>query len=638
MKKNNVKKISVIALSAISLALVGGGAAAFTPTNVSATTDVVTSVEAYGAPLIRVLSAKEGNYTGIRFGAKINNYKEDYSYGMIVAPTALFDYYETIINEQFNGDIKAAAAAGGIELVDLACLPQYGDFDKDGAEEWYIQGSLVDIKPANMNTDFVGVGYYNDGVKTVYDTTWEDNATSVGYVASEMIHEFESGNALYNACLNFANGAVAVVDDSATFAITATESLSLFVNGTANMGVTQSPAMNFYVKYFSDNEDVATVSADGTITAVSAGTTTITAYCVDKTVECEVTVGYDWANIDYDFDDGENDVDLTTIKANYGTAELNGIVTDGTVSAVKITKDGQGGAHINFNDIDVTKYSAITLTARKSDGMQNLFVNVTGGKDADGQELSASIYAGAITTTSYSNISLKVNGLTVLNEIRISNDNGSCSGAFYIDSITFVEKITDPSFGTKLDDTYTYISDFNDDVVLQMTENFSINAWGSASNAVATISRGACMNGNGLCMFASSTGNAYGMKFTMSDAFDLTKVEKLVVDFNYSGWHNGNLYNFIYVCIGSTRLNVGAYATVIYGDNLQGDDITSSANQGSYFKYNLMYGQIVIDVQEMLKDAAFSTGKTIDGFIFGANLNSDFTYCVDAVYYSTLAE
>ena len=44
------------------------------------------------------------------------------------------------------------------------------------------------------------------------------------------------------------------------------------------------------VTWGSDNEDVATVNADGTVTAVSVGEAAITASCGEKTAECIVTV------------------------------------------------------------------------------------------------------------------------------------------------------------------------------------------------------------------------------------------------------------------------------------------------------------------------------------------------------------
>ena len=75
---------------------------------------------------------------------------------------------------------------------------------------------------------------------------------------------------------------------------------TLTVNGTETLTATVSPddAANKTVTWSSDNEAVATVDADGVVTAVSAGTATITATATngtddtsdDKTATCAVTV------------------------------------------------------------------------------------------------------------------------------------------------------------------------------------------------------------------------------------------------------------------------------------------------------------------------------------------------------------
>ena len=75
---------------------------------------------------------------------------------------------------------------------------------------------------------------------------------------------------------------------------------NLTVNGTETLTATVSPdnAANKTVTWSSDNEAVATVDADGVVTAVSAGTATITATATngttdtsdDKTATCDVTV------------------------------------------------------------------------------------------------------------------------------------------------------------------------------------------------------------------------------------------------------------------------------------------------------------------------------------------------------------
>ena len=68
--------------------------------------------------------------------------------------------------------------------------------------------------------------------------------------------------------------------------------LSLIVDGTAKLDATVEPndATNKNVTWSSDNDDVATVDADGNVKAVAPGTATITATAGGKTATCTVTV------------------------------------------------------------------------------------------------------------------------------------------------------------------------------------------------------------------------------------------------------------------------------------------------------------------------------------------------------------
>lgn len=55
-------------------------------------------------------------------------------------------------------------------------------------------------------------------------------------------------------------------------------------------GADDEASVNGAIKYASDNEAVATVAADGTITAVAAGTANITATSGSFTASTQVTV------------------------------------------------------------------------------------------------------------------------------------------------------------------------------------------------------------------------------------------------------------------------------------------------------------------------------------------------------------
>ena len=69
-------------------------------------------------------------------------------------------------------------------------------------------------------------------------------------------------------------------------------SLELAVGGTARLTATVKPdeATVKTVQWSSSDDSVATVAADGTVTAVREGTATITAKCGEKSADCAVTV------------------------------------------------------------------------------------------------------------------------------------------------------------------------------------------------------------------------------------------------------------------------------------------------------------------------------------------------------------
>ncbi len=436
--KQNTKKISLLTLAAIGTMTLGLGVSAL---HAKADDALTTIAMAPGASVRLGATDGENTYNGIRFVAELGNYSEanDYSYGMIIIP---FDYATTYASEiaAADGDYIAAAENAGVQIVNLKCLPVYGDGDMDGDEEWFIQGSLVELKPENLNRKFVGIGYFNDGSANHFATvTEEDNARTMSYVASKVIHGYTNDVASetdpYDVCLNYAYGGIG----GSEFAITADASVELFVGASKKLTVAQAPAMDYFVAFESANNAVATVSADGTVTAVGAGETKILVKCVDKVVEVPVTVDLDWANIDYDFDDGATDIDLTTIIANYGSSSVDGIVDDNGVSAVKITRNGQGGVHIQFNNIDMTKYKEVNLVVRTDNTSAPMWVHVTGGTATDGTALPQT-YVGALNSATYAKLNLNVANIKTLSEVRISRDNADGSHSFYIDKIEFVEK------------------------------------------------------------------------------------------------------------------------------------------------------------------------------------------------------
>lgn len=74
------------------------------------------------------------------------------------------------------------------------------------------------------------------------------------------------------------------------------QTASLLVGATTKLTATKTPANTTdttAITWESDKTDIATVAADGTVTAKAAGTATITATCGEKTATCAVTVTAD---------------------------------------------------------------------------------------------------------------------------------------------------------------------------------------------------------------------------------------------------------------------------------------------------------------------------------------------------------
>jgi uncharacterized protein YjdB len=89
------------------------------------------------------------------------------------------------------------------------------------------------------------------------------------------------------------NGSVTVLNKIPVEKITLDKTnVSLKKGDTAKLKATVSPSntTDSSVTYYSSDDDVATVSADGTITAVKGGTATITALAGEKSAKCTVTV------------------------------------------------------------------------------------------------------------------------------------------------------------------------------------------------------------------------------------------------------------------------------------------------------------------------------------------------------------
>ena len=149
MKKTLLRVLSVICLLCC---ITGIGFA----TQNNAQADTVPTVTLQNGAWVRLSTVN----AGIRFVAEIDDYSEDYTYGMYIFPTEYLDDY-------VSGDVVAHAKsklAEGKKLAGGDCTPYFNE-DEGG---YRINGVLVNLHYGNLNREFVAVAYVRSGDNYTY--------------------------------------------------------------------------------------------------------------------------------------------------------------------------------------------------------------------------------------------------------------------------------------------------------------------------------------------------------------------------------------------------------------------------------------------------------------------------------------
>ena len=255
-----------------------------------------------GISMMKSVEIRDNEPIGLRFGAKISNYKPEngYSYGMIILPTDYLSKYALV------GDYVASLNRLGVDFIDLSCNVLSGDYNGDGIIENYVQGSIVDLKYKNLNRSFTAIAYIkNEEGEYLYSSSTV-NESLARLASQELVQKGESATH-YAELVKYVNGAVnyelGISEDNgyaeANFVLEAPELLTVDYadnQSSKQIEVKQIPEMDFYVEYSSDNEDVATVDSNGNVFGISAGETIIRVKCLN--IEKEIRVSVEYPEID----------------------------------------------------------------------------------------------------------------------------------------------------------------------------------------------------------------------------------------------------------------------------------------------------------------------------------------------------
>lgn len=237
----------------------------------------------------------------------------------------------------------------------------------------------------------------------VKSVTFSSNATSVATVSNEgIITGVAAGNARITATAEAANGgSVSAYVDITVTAIAVTSvsvspaSASIVVGGTQQLTATVSPsnATNKNVTWESDTTSVATVSNAGLVTAVAAGTATITVKSVadnTKKATCTITVT---ASGGGSSGGGEETTTYQFTSKSWSATPSNWTSgKDGngySNSGVQVTSSYSGANGTSPKSFDAVQSVVVTYCTNASKGAGNIIVSV-GGTQIDSKSVTTS--------------------------------------------------------------------------------------------------------------------------------------------------------------------------------------------------------------------------------------------------------
>jgi uncharacterized protein YjdB len=228
--------------------------------------------------------------------------------------------------------------------------------------------------------------------------TWSSSDEDVATVSDGLVTAVATGSAIITVTTE--DGAkTATCDVTVAEATISVESVSLdtadctmFTNDTKQLTATVSPeeATNQTVTWSSTDEDVATVSDSGLVTAVAVGSATITVTTEDgaKTAICDVTVSEPVENVTLDtakytlFIAGTKQLTATVSPEDATNKSVTWTSSDETVATVSdglVTAVAAGNATITVTTEDGAKTATCEITVTTD----NFAINFTGAADEE---------------------------------------------------------------------------------------------------------------------------------------------------------------------------------------------------------------------------------------------------------------
>ena len=226
---------------------------------------------------------------GLGFKANLTSYNSEnnYSYGFIVLPTSDLD--------GIDGDYISALDSAGISYQNIPSKVLVNKIDENYSDI-YFTCTITDIAYADLNTAYTAIAYVKDQYGSyLYSSKYVSD--SIARLASEELYkdgaDIDGLQKIVNAGINYINGRPEASSENDPELQIYADDITL-VHSEAVSGhklqYSLSTDLGYFVRVYSENPDVVSITADGTMLSRQVGNAVIVIECAGKTKKVNVTV------------------------------------------------------------------------------------------------------------------------------------------------------------------------------------------------------------------------------------------------------------------------------------------------------------------------------------------------------------
>ena len=258
---------------------------------------------------------------GLEFRANLTDFDpaDKYQYGFIIVPTEKLG--------SLKGNYIAELDKAGVAYKNISATVKVDKLDETYSDV-YFTAKLDNIAYADLNTAFTAIAYVkNEYGAYLYSSRYLSD--SIARLASVELYkegaDVEALQKIVNAGINFLNGTPEESAENDPGLELICDDVNLFLSESRKpyqLQVTKSQDVDYFVRYSSENPEIATVDQNGVIKTHALGSTFIVVECAGKTKKIQVTVeafNKDGVTFDGVISNGEYIGDFIT-DANSGVA------------------------------------------------------------------------------------------------------------------------------------------------------------------------------------------------------------------------------------------------------------------------------------------------------------------------------